>query len=297
MPGDGTSSPRIWTKSLALWNRSIATCLPIAALLVHFCTPPLEVLHPPGVQEAEEDDDNAKGQTRVESSAEGHGVLAPPGVCAPFDQVVEDVADDGPDGEVEARGGGDPRHCAEYDGQVDLADDAAALVTRVQPQRDGEEGAERETPDQGAVGGSGAEELAWSDDAPEDRAVEVDARNGACEAVEGVGGADALDVGEHPVQHADLRDGRDEGGDDLDEEHESGRDFHVVPKLEVGGKLDALRGGNIAVGDKDHVCNGAAREYDAADELADEVDAAVLVGDGHDDAVGDEEYGADGEGQ
>ena len=46
-----------------------------------------------------------------------------------------------------------------------------------------------------------------------------------------------------------------------------------------------------------HVGDGSPGEDDAADELADEVEAAVLVCDGHDDADGDEEEGGDGEGE
>lgn len=266
-------------------------------MLVDLGAPPAKVLHPPGVYEDEEDNDDAKGQARVERGAEGHGVLAPPGVCAALDEVVEEEADEGPDGEVEPRGGGDPAHGAEDDGQVDLAEEAVLLAAAVEPQRDGQEGAEGEAPDEGAVDCRGAEELAGADDAPEDGAVEVHAGNGAGEAVDGLGGADAADVCKHPVEDADLGDGGDEGGDDLDEEHDARRDLHVVAELEVGGELDALGGGDVAVGDEDHVGNGAAGEGDAADELADEVDAAVLVGDGHDDAVGDEEDGADGEGE
>lgn len=125
----------------------------------------------------------------------------------------------------------------------------------------------------------------------------MDASDGACEAVDGLGGADSLNVGKHPVEDADLGDGGDERGDDLDGEHDARRDLHVVAELEVGGELDALGGGDVAVGDEDHVGDGAAGKGDAADELADEVDAAVLVGDGHDDAVGDEEDGADCEGE
>lgn len=124
----------------------------------------------------------------------------------------------------------------------------------------------------------------------------MDTRDGAGEAVEGFGGADVLDVGEHPVQDTDLGDGGDERGDNLDEEHDAGGDFHVVPEFEVGCEFDALRGGDVAVGDKDHIGDGTAGEYGAADELADEIDAAVLIGDGHDDAVRDEEDGANGKG-
>ena len=44
-----------------------------------------------------------------------------------------------------------------------------------------------------------AEEVLRADYAPEDGAVEVDAGDGADQAVDGFGGADVGDVGEHPV--------------------------------------------------------------------------------------------------
>ena len=52
----------------------------------------------------------------------------------------------------------------------------------------------------------------------------------------------------------------------------------------------------VAVGDEDHVRDGAAGEDAAADELADEEEAALLVGDGHDDSNGDEEDSTHAEG-
>lgn len=266
-------------------------------MLVHFRPPPAESFHEARVYEPEEDDDDAKRQPGVQGRAECHGVFGPPGARAALDPVVEDVADQGPDGEVEAGGGGDPGHGAEDDGEVDLADEAVLLAAGVEPQRDGEDGAEGEAPDQGAIHGGGAEELAHADNTPQDRAVEVHPSNGAGESVDGLAGAQALHVGKHPVQHANLRDRGHERGDDLDGEHDAWGDLHVVAQFEVGGELDALRRGDVAVGDEDHVGDGAAGEDGAADELADEVDAAMLVCDGHDYAVWYEEDGAYGEGE
>lgn len=280
---------------LALGDGLVGAGLPVAALLIDFGPPPLEAVHPARVYEAEEDDDDAKRQAGIEGGAERHGVLAPPSGVPVLDEVVEDVADNDPDGEVEPRGGRDPGHGAEDDGEVDLAEEALATATAVQPERDGEEGAQGEEPDESAVDGRGAEELVRADDAPEDRPVEVHAGNGAGEAVDSLGGAEPLYVCEHPVEHADLGDGRDERGDNLHGEEDAWRNLHVVAEFEVGSELDALRRRDVAVRDEDHVGDGAAREDDAADELADEVDAAVLVRHRHDDAVGDEEEGADGE--
>jgi len=104
-------------------------------------------------------------------------------------------------------------------------------------------------------------------------------------------------VDKHPVKHGNLGERGDDGGDNLHAEQDARRDLHVVAKLQVGCELDTLGRGNVAVGNKDHVSDRTAREYGARDELADQVDAAVLVGDGHDDADGDEEHAANAEGQ
>lgn len=81
------------------------------------------------------------------------------------------------------------------------------------------------------VEGAFAEEAPGADDAPEDTAVEVDARDGAGEAVDSFRRADPRDVGEHPVQNGDLGDAGDEGGDHLDGEEDFRGDFHVVAQL------------------------------------------------------------------
>lgn len=70
-----------------------------------------------------------------------------------------------------------------------------------------------------------------------------------------------------------------------------------MAELEVGGELQPLGRGDVAVGDEDHVGDGAAGEDDTADELADEVDGGMLVRDGLHDADGNEEDGADGQGE
>lgn len=266
--------------------------LPVTTLLIDLGSPPREAIHPARVDEPEEDDDNAERQTGVERRAQRHGVLGPPGVGAVLDLVVEDVAHQGPDGEVEARGRGDPAQRAKEDREVDLADDAVLLVAPVEPEGDGRDGADQETPHQRAVGRAGAEELDRADHAPEDGAVEVDAGYRAGEAVDGLGRADAGDVCEHPVEDGNLGERGDDRRHHLDFEEDARWDFHVVPKLQIGGKLDALSRRDVAVGHEHHVRNGSSGKDEACDELADKVDATVLVCDRHYYADGDEEYGA-----
>lgn len=212
-------------------QRLVGTCLPIAPLLVHPRAPPLQLGQPapPGIQEAEEDDHDAEREARVQRRGERHGVFPPPGRGAPAQVRVEEEADEGPDGEVEAGGGRDPAQAAEEDGEVDAAPDAAGGAAAAdEPDEDRGDEADEEGPDQRPVEGAGAEEALRADDPPEDGAVEVHAGDGAGEAVDRVGGADVGDVGEHPVQDADLDDAGDEGGGDLDFEEEFGRDLHVV---------------------------------------------------------------------
>lgn len=104
----------------------------------------------------------------------------------------------------------------------------------------------------------------------------------------------------------------------MDFEEEFGGDLHVVAQFEVGGEFDALGGGDVAVCDKDlgilmsvgescadvgrmvnahHICNRPPREDYAADELADEVETAVLIRNGHDNTHWYEEDGGDGKGE
>lgn len=209
----------------------VRTSLPVAPLLVDPCAPPLQPRQPapPGVQEAKEDDKDAEREPGVQRRRERHGVFAPPGGRAPAQVRVEDEADEGPDGEVEPRRGRDPAQAAEDDGEVDLAPGAAGGAAPAdEPDEDRGDEAEGEGPDERAVEGAGAEEALRAHDAPEDGAVEVHAGDGAGEAVDGGRGADVGDVGEHPVQDADLDEARDEGGGYLHFEEELGGDLHVV---------------------------------------------------------------------
>ena len=64
-----------------------------------------------------------------------------------------------------------------------------------------------------------------------------------------------------------------------------------MPELEVGGEFNSLRRADVAVGHKNHVRHRTARKDNSANELADEVKTAVLVGDGHDDSHGQEHHG------
>ncbi|KFY19331.1 hypothetical protein V491_04492, partial [Pseudogymnoascus sp. VKM F-3775] len=175
------------------------TSPPITPPLINLRAPPAKPLRPPRIQHPKEDDHDSKRQPAVQRRTERHRVLGPPVPRAAPDPVVEDVAHHGPDTEIQARRRRDPGERAEEDGEVDVPHDTGLAASRVPPQGKGRDGADEETPHQGTIGGVRAKEFARADDAPEDGAVEVHPSERAREAVYGVCGADAADVGEHPV--------------------------------------------------------------------------------------------------
>ena len=69
----------------------------------------------------------------------------------------------------------------------------------------------------------------------------MDSSDRASEVVDSFGGADAIDIDKHPIEHSDLGDGGDKCGNELELEEEPRRNLHVLAKLEIGGELDALR--------------------------------------------------------
>ena len=212
-------------------QRLVGTALPIAPLFENPRAPPLQLVQPspPGIQETKEHDHDPEGQTRVQRRGKRHGVFAPPGRGAPAQVRVEEEADERPDREVETRGRRYPAQTAKEDGQVDFAPQAAGGAAAAdEPDEDRGDEADEEGPDQRPVEGAFAEAALRADYAPEDTAIEVDAGYGACEAVDCLRGADVGDVGEHPVQDADLDDAGDEGGGYLHFEEEFRGDLHVV---------------------------------------------------------------------
>ena len=60
------------------------------------------------------------------------------------------------------------------------------------------------------------------------------------------------------------------------------RNLHVMTKFEVGCKLQGLRHRDVAPGLEHHHSNRATRERITNDELGDDIEANLLVGDGLD---------------
>ena len=86
------SLPSIRPKVTTLGHALVRTGLPVTAGFVHLGPPPRKPLHPAGIDEPEEHDDDAEREARVQRGAERHGVLGPPRRGAVLDQVVEEEA-------------------------------------------------------------------------------------------------------------------------------------------------------------------------------------------------------------
>ena len=158
-------------------------------------------------------------------------------------------------------------------------------------------GSHEEGPDERSIERARTEEALGSHHAPENTTVEMDAGDGTVETVGRLWRAQAGYVEEHPVQDANLGYARRERGDHLHLEQQLGGNLHVVAEFQVGGELDALRRADVGICHKHHVRYGAPGEDGAAYKLADEIEAAMLVGNRHDDADGDEEDGSNAQGE
>ena len=137
-----------------------------------------------------------------------------------------------------------------------------------------------------SIQGAFTEEPTWSDNTPEYATVKMHPSYRTSETVDGLWSAEARNVEEHPVENTNLCQARDNGSHHLDIKEKLWRDLHVMTELEVGGEFNPLCRTDVAVGHKNHVRHGTTGEDDTANELADEVKAAVLIGDGHDNSHG-----------
>lgn len=70
-----------------------------------------------------------------------------------------------------------------------------------------------------------------------------------------------------------------------------------MTKLEVRGEFDPLCRADVRIGHEDHVRHRSARKYNTTEKLTDQVKAAVLIRDSHDDTHWDEKNTGNSKGQ
>ena len=108
--------------------------------------------------------------------------------------------------------------------------------------------------------------------------------------------AHPVNIGEHPRLDSEVDCSCKRSADDLGPEHRAGRNLHVVPELEVRRECQCLRHGDITPSLEHHHGDGTARQTVANDELGDDVEADLLVGNGLNHANGDDIDERDDEG-
>ena len=103
--------------------------------------------------DAEEDDQQAKPDARIEPSREDVVVPHPPSEVVPAHKEVKEEADDCPHCVVDARGWRDGSSAAEEDRHVDIAPEGEGEAPGEEVQWDGSDGANQEEPKHGGVPG------------------------------------------------------------------------------------------------------------------------------------------------
>lgn len=93
-----------------------------------------------------------------------------------------------------------------------------------------------------------------------------------------------------PVHDDNLHDCRPHRGDELRGEHDTRGHFHVMSELQILSKVQGLSHGNIAIILEHHHGKGPARHHITNDELGKNVETELDVGDGLNDADGDNPY-------
>ena len=100
--------------------------------------------------------------------------------------------------------------------------------------------------------------------------------------------ADFRNITEHPCLYPKLNGTSDDGGNDLGPKHRLWRNLHVVTELEIRREGEGLSHSDVTPRLEHHHGDRAAGEAITNDELGDNVQTNLLVGDGLDHADGND---------
>lgn len=138
---------------------------------------------------------------------------------------------------------------------------------------------------------SAGEEVLWSDETPDDGGGVEDVRvtSGPLASWVDDGSVKVLALGgDDRVEDGIVDDGTDNGSPALSGKHESWRDFEVVAELEIGCEQESLVLGHVSVALEGDVGDWATWKHVTADELGQNVETDLEVGDGLDDTGWDD---------
>jgi len=138
--------PIIWSKLPSFGDHFPWTSIPVTTTLVYLSSPPFEPFHPSWIDKSEKDYDQAKSKTAIKRGAKSHGIFRPPSTGSSSDDIVEKVADQRPNREIETGGRRNPAQTSKKNRKVDLSDYTFPAISSINPENDGPKSANWKTP-------------------------------------------------------------------------------------------------------------------------------------------------------
>ena len=166
---------------------------------------------------------------------------------------------------------------------VEVLENLPLLAEEVERNRD--EGANRETPQETIVDGTSTEHLLGSKGTPEDGGGEECVNAGTGEVVLLLRCANIGDLRHLVVEDSRADKSGNECGKHLAVEGDPRWNMDVMGELEVLGKVEGVRGGNVSVGLEVVHGGGVTWEPETTEQLGNNVEGDFYVGNGHDDAA------------
>jgi len=96
-----------------------------------------------------------------------------------------------------------------------------------------------------------------------------------------LGCANILNVVKHPILNESNPDAGNNRGNNLNGEHDAGRNFHIMPELQVCSKFSSLEICHVSNCFEDHVGNWLPWKHVTCNKFKHHLCGNLLVGDGH----------------
>ena len=175
----------------------------------------------------------------------------------------------------------------QQDGDVEVSENLPLLAQEVE--RDREDDADGETPQQTVVHCTGAEHHLWSKGAPEDGSgkVIVDGRTGKVVLL--INRTYTGDLRHLVIEDGGTDESGDEGGEHLAVEGDPRWNVDVMGEFHILREVEGVRGGDVPVGFEVEYRSGVTGEPEPAEHLGEDVEGDLHVGNCHDDATGNRE--------
>jgi len=171
------------------------------------------------IQNGEKPDDAKDGDRGLQSSGENIVVLRPPRHLIPPDVTLEEQRIGETGVEVRKVVGSPVETTIEEGGHVNELPERARIATSQVPERNGDDGADKETINRSIVETTMREETLRTDGTPDHSGREEGLITGASEPIDLIGLAKVRDIGELPVDDSETgEEGEDRGGELGDED-------------------------------------------------------------------------------